>query len=164
MSAKIPYWWRITAQIWWCVWLAENFLQPIRSITQIWVVTHHRYGISAFVSQTLFRGETSDGVVKCQLFSQAKNKVFLHHCNFFLPDIDVAEKISSTWHASSSYINYATTFPKDLRQGDLNLSCCDNQKYFTSLETLPIPYMIPTFKIIFQGASKKVASIIASVV
>ena len=87
-------------------------------------MTHHRYGISAFVSQTLFRGETSDGVVKCQLFTQAKNKVV----TFFFTDIDVAEKISSTWPASSSYINYATTFPKDLRQGDLKLSCCDNQK------------------------------------
>ena len=29
----------------------ENFLQPIRSTTQIWVVTRHQYGISAFVSQ-----------------------------------------------------------------------------------------------------------------
>ena len=92
-------------------------------------MTHHRYGISAFVSQTLFRGETSDGVVKCQLFTQAKNKVvFYSIVTFFFTDIDVAEKISSTWYASSSYINYATTFPKDLRQGDLKLSCCDNRK------------------------------------
>ena len=29
----------------------ENFLQPIRSTTQIWIVTRHQYGISAFVSQ-----------------------------------------------------------------------------------------------------------------
>ena len=39
-----------------------------RSTAQIWVVTRHRYGISAFVSQTSFRGKTRDGVAKCQLF------------------------------------------------------------------------------------------------
>ena len=48
-----------------------NLLQPIRSTTQIWVVTRHQYGISAFVSQTSFRWETSGGVVKCRLFSKA---------------------------------------------------------------------------------------------
>ena len=31
----------------------------------------HQYGISALVSQTSFGGETSGGVVKCRLFSQA---------------------------------------------------------------------------------------------
>ena len=45
--------------------------RPIRSTTQIWVVTRHQYGISAFVSQTSFGGETSGSVVKCRLFSQA---------------------------------------------------------------------------------------------
>ena len=35
------------------------------------MVTHHQYGISALVSQTSFRGETSDGVARCRLFSQA---------------------------------------------------------------------------------------------
>ena len=52
----------------WCFWLvvhAENLLQPIRSTTQIWVVTHRQYGISALVFQTSFRAETSDGVAKC---------------------------------------------------------------------------------------------------
>ena len=43
---------------------------PIRSTTQIWVVTCHQYGISALVSQTAFRDETSDGVEKCRLISQ----------------------------------------------------------------------------------------------
>ena len=37
-------------------------------MTQIWVVTRHQYGISAPVSQTSFRGKTSDGVAKCRLF------------------------------------------------------------------------------------------------
>ena len=46
--------------------------RPIRSTrTQIWVVTRHQYGISALVSQTSFGGETSGGVAKCRLFSQA---------------------------------------------------------------------------------------------
>ena len=31
-----------------------NLLQPIKSTTQIWVVTRHQYGISALVSQTSF--------------------------------------------------------------------------------------------------------------
>ena len=34
-------------------------------------LTRHQYGNSAFVSQTSFRGDTTGGVVKCQLFSQA---------------------------------------------------------------------------------------------
>ena len=45
--------------------------RPIRSTTQIWVVTRHQYGISALVSQTTFDRETSDGVTECPLFSQA---------------------------------------------------------------------------------------------
>ena len=31
----------------------------------------HQYGISAFVSQTSFRGKTGGSVAKCRLFSQA---------------------------------------------------------------------------------------------
>ena len=45
--------------------------RPIRSTTQIWVVTRHQYGISALVSQTSFGGKTSGSVAKCRLFSQA---------------------------------------------------------------------------------------------
>ena len=54
-------------------WLCRvgNLIQPIRSTTQIWVVMHHQYGISALISQTSFVGETSGSVAKCQLFSQA---------------------------------------------------------------------------------------------
>ena len=37
------------------------------------VVTRHQYGISARVSQTAFRGETSGSIVKCLLFSQASS-------------------------------------------------------------------------------------------
>ena len=50
-------------------------LQPVKSITQIWVVTHHQnviYSvISALVSQASFRRETRERVVKCRLFSKA---------------------------------------------------------------------------------------------
>ena len=54
-------------------WLKQisHAARPIRSITQIWVVTRHQYGISALVSQTSFRRETVVGVAKCRLFSQA---------------------------------------------------------------------------------------------
>ena len=50
----------------------SHLAQPIRSTTQIGVVTRHQYGISALVSQTSFGGETSGSVAKCRLFSQAK--------------------------------------------------------------------------------------------
>ena len=42
--------------------------RPIRSTTQIWVVTRHKYGISALVPQTSFGGKTSRDVAKCRLF------------------------------------------------------------------------------------------------
>ena len=45
-------------------------VQPIKSTTQIWLVTRHQYGIVVLVSQTSFRAETSDGVEKCRLISQ----------------------------------------------------------------------------------------------
>ena len=48
-----------------------NLFQPIRSTTQIWVVTRHQYGISVLISQMSFLRGTSGGKVKWQLFSQA---------------------------------------------------------------------------------------------
>ena len=69
-----------------CDWLEQNShaKRPIRSITQIWVVRRHRYGISALVSQTSFRGRISDGFARCQLFSPASiyNLLFLESCQF----------------------------------------------------------------------------------
>ena len=50
MSAEIPYWWRTVPTSVYSFWLVENLLHPIRSSTQIWVVTGHQYGISALVS------------------------------------------------------------------------------------------------------------------
>ena len=45
--------------------------RPIRSPTQIWVVTRHQYGISTVVAEMSFREETSGGITKWQLFSRA---------------------------------------------------------------------------------------------
>ena len=44
------------------------------------VVTRHQNGISALVSQTSFRGETSGSVVKCRLFSHAGLKLLNSVC------------------------------------------------------------------------------------
>ena len=55
-----------------------KLLQPIRSTTLIWVVTHHQYGISALVSQIAIRGETVGGVAECRLFLQASKVLDLN--------------------------------------------------------------------------------------
>ena len=49
-------------------WLKQIFhaARPIRSTTQIWIVTHHQYGISALVPETSFRRGPSGGIAKCQ--------------------------------------------------------------------------------------------------
>ena len=57
--------------------------RPIRSTTQIYVVTRHQYGISAFVSQTSFGGKTSGSVAKCRLFSQANGLLISSHLKKF---------------------------------------------------------------------------------
>ena len=52
-------------------WLKQIFhvARPIRSTTQIWVVTRHQYGISALVSQTSLRGKpvVASWIVGCFL-------------------------------------------------------------------------------------------------
>ena len=50
---------------------SETNFHPIRSTTQIWLVWRHQYEISALVSQTSLRWETSGGVAKCRLFFKA---------------------------------------------------------------------------------------------
>ena len=57
-------------------WRVRNLPQPIRSTTQTWLVTRHQYGISALVSQTSIREETSGSVAKCRLFRQASLMLF----------------------------------------------------------------------------------------
>ena len=71
MTSEERYWWRVTNQIWIVLLIGYINQNPIRSTTQLWVVTRHQYGISALISQTSFRGDTSGDVVKCRLFSQA---------------------------------------------------------------------------------------------
>ena len=49
----------------------RNLFQPIRSTTQIWVVTRHRYGIPAIVSQTSFVGETTNSQARCRIVASS---------------------------------------------------------------------------------------------
>ena len=84
-----------------------NLTQPIRSTTQISVVTHHQYGISAFVSQTSFGEETSRSIAKCRLFSQAIGKLVPGHLifKFFLLLFNLGWSRSCTawpWYASTN--------------------------------------------------------------
>ena len=41
-------------------WLKQISQAARKSSTQIWIVTRHQYEISALISQTSFRGETSE--------------------------------------------------------------------------------------------------------
>ena len=55
--------------------------RPVYRISiQMWLLTHHQYGISALVSQTSFCSEISIGVTKCQLFSQSSEVSKLLNC------------------------------------------------------------------------------------
>ena len=69
--------------------LAEANFQPIRNTTtQIWVVTHHQYGISVLVSQTLllFCGENSNGDAKCRLFHSQFTPIYFNISGSILRD------------------------------------------------------------------------------
>ena len=75
-SAEMPYRWPMTrhypdpGSASDCLKQISHAARPIRSTTQIWVVTGHQYEISALVSQTAFRGKpASGGVVKYRLLS-----------------------------------------------------------------------------------------------
>ena len=58
-SAEIPHWWRVTTQIWvMLLTRVVNLPQPIRSNTEIWVVTCHQYGISVLVFRCQFVGKS----------------------------------------------------------------------------------------------------------
>ena len=61
----------LLARAWWCFWLVSDLFHPIRSTTDLLVVMRHQYGVSALVSQTSFREETSGGVAKFRLSSQS---------------------------------------------------------------------------------------------
>ena len=69
-TAEIPYWWWVTIQVWVVLLIGWKFASSsqkhysdLGSDTSI--------SMDAVVSQMLFRGETSCGIAKCQLFSQA---------------------------------------------------------------------------------------------
>ena len=51
-------------------WLKQISLvaQPIKSTTQIWVVTHYQHEISALILQKSFCGQAIGGIAKCALF------------------------------------------------------------------------------------------------
>ena len=49
--------------------------RPIRSTTQIWVVTRHQYGISTLVSQTSFRRETSSLRASSPIWASEANQI-----------------------------------------------------------------------------------------
>ena len=70
---EIQNWWRVTTQIM----ISRKFASSNKHYP-IWVVTRHQYGISLLVSQTSFRRETSGGVAKCRLFSQATSSETCH--------------------------------------------------------------------------------------
>ena len=82
--------------------IAENLLHPIRSTTQIRIVTRHQYRTSALVPQTSFRGGTSGGIAKYRLFSQAlsptgrNNKPKLNSFFFFLFSLTCSGNIICT--------------------------------------------------------------------
>ena len=63
-----------SASDWLEIWFIQSEALP--RTTQIWVVTRHQYGISTLVPQTSFRGETSGGVAKRQLFSGYSSWIF----------------------------------------------------------------------------------------
>ena len=70
-SAEIPYWWRVTTQIWAVLLIGWKSIQSELQPGSGWWRVISMGGISALVSLTSFSGETSGGVAKCQLFSQA---------------------------------------------------------------------------------------------
>ena len=93
----------------------RNLPQPIRSAIQIWVVTRHQYGISAGVPQTSFRSETSRGVAKCRLFSQASTGFKVYFCWRFLKiarEKETEKQIAPSrhFHDLHSHRTYLSTY------------------------------------------------------
>ena len=65
IERRIPYWWCITTQIYFLFGTANQKHYPDL------VLTPHQYGMFVLVSRMSFHRVTSDGITKCQLFSQA---------------------------------------------------------------------------------------------
>ena len=64
--------------------------RPIRSTTQIWVVTRHQYGISALVSQTSFSGKPVVASLNVDCFRRLLSR---------LPESLLAGYVKSSLHA-----------------------------------------------------------------
>ena len=60
-------------------WLKQIYhaAPPIKSTSQIWVVIHLQYGISALVPQTSFWGENSVDVTCCKIAVKEKKSFFV---------------------------------------------------------------------------------------
>ena len=111
-----------------------NLFQPIRSTTQIWVMTCHPYGIFALVSQMSFHGETSGGISKCWLFSHVRNNedcIFLTSwfiyvlCSMGFPPKDRLKGVQPQFE-DLSHLLYLTQLPTAI---SLNLLKLLNNKY-----------------------------------
>ena len=86
-SAEILYWWRVTTQIWRVVLLIGWIKFPTRHDQSEalprsgkWHVISMEF-LRSFLRRRSHRGETSGGVAKCRLFSQAK---FGHEAGAFI--------------------------------------------------------------------------------
>ena len=77
MSAEIPYWWRVSTQIWgvllighaaWEIWFNQSEALPRSGQWRVISMEFQR----SFLRRHLAARETSGRVAKCQLFSQAR--------------------------------------------------------------------------------------------
>ena len=109
-SAEIPYWWRVTTQIWVMLLIGWSKFhkrhEQIRSSSQVWVATHHqtKYGISVLVSQTSFRGETSGGIARNRLFSQASAILDYRKCIQYDVEIRRENYYEHEWSARAALV------------------------------------------------------------
>ena len=71
-------------------------------------MTRHQYGISALVSHTLIREETSGVVAKCRLFSQADEQAqpFAIVSLVFVSTNDICDLCLQLASLGSAYIKY----------------------------------------------------------
>ena len=112
-SAEILLWWRVTIQIWFELFIGwskfpSRFSPSNQKHYPDAVFTRHQYGISAFVPQTSFRGETSGSVAKCRLFSSGYDwsSSWPKKLIFF----KIWEKQIMSWlHLDVSYFAYETS-------------------------------------------------------
>ena len=82
-----------------CLFHEKKLCQPVRSTSQMMVVTHHEYGVSVLVLQTLLHQVTSSGIAKCQLFSKVTFKLFQFVCLL----ISLTTFAASQCHADHSW-------------------------------------------------------------